>query len=351
MFEEGIVVGKFAPLTLGHIHLINIAATQCRHLNVILCFDAKFLAQQNKRDQKLLTLKNRLRWLIQTYIDIPYIDIVYIDETDLPPSPYGWQPYCDLVRQYVIPGVNTALFSSECEYDSFYRTYLPEVKHIIVDPKRIKVPISATMIRTNIYQNWDYLPSIVSHDYTIKVCIIGAEKSGKTTMAKYLAKLFNTSWVEEYSCTYCKRELANNRLLLKSQDYTTIVFRQKEYELQAIKSANKVTMIDCNAFMTEFYHRLHEGTSNSVVTAIAHEEQYDLMLILYPLVDHRTNNLETDKEYTESTTLFFNMLKEFPNQTPVNRTIHIIEDCYDTRLAKAVSAIENYMGLFNSGQI
>lgn len=351
MFEEGIVVGKFAPLTLGHIHLINIAATQCRHLNIILCFDAKFIAQQNERDQKVLTLKNRLRWLIQTYIDIAHIDVVYIDETDLPPSPYGWQPYCDLVRQYVIPGVNTALFSSECDYDRFYKTYLPEVKHIIVDPKRIEVPISATMIRTNLYQNWCYLPTIVRQDYTIKVCIIGAESSGKTTMAKYLARLFNTSWIEEYSSTYCKQELANNRFLLKSQDYTTIVFRQKENELQAIKSANKVTFIDGNAFMTEFYHRLHEGTSNSVLKAIAHEEQYDLMLILYPMRNQTTNHAYADNEHTESTALFFNMLKEFSNQTPLNRTIHITDDGYDARLNKAVSAIENYMGLFNSGQI
>lgn len=350
MFEEGLVVGKFAPLTLGHINLINIAATQCKHLTVILCFDEKFLSQQNERDRKVLTLKNRLRWLMQTYADIPHIDVVYIDESHLPPMPEGWKEYCDLLRQHIQPNKLTALFSSESGYDASYQEYLPEVSHVLVDPARTRVPISATMIRNNIYQYWQYLPSVVRQDYTIKVCVIGTESSGKTTLVKYLAKLLGTSWVEEYGRTYCEVDLVGCEALLNSADYATMAFRQKELEVQAMKTANKVTIIDTNAFVTEFYHRLYEGVPNPIVTAIAHEENYDLVLILYPTVPWVADGLRVNSDRSKTSDLFFAMLEEFPNQTPEGRTVNITEADYSVRLEKAVSAIEQYMHVVERGE-
>ena len=347
-FKRGLVVGKFAPLTQGHINLINIASTECKHLTVILCFDEKFLAKQNDRDKKRLTFKKRILWLKQTFSDMPHITIEHIDETDLPVYPNGWAGYAEILRGIYngkIPE-GTAIFSSENEYDTNYKKYLPELTHVIVDHERTQVPISATMIRKNLYQNWSMLPSAVRKDYTVKICVIGTESSGKTTLVKSLAKLYNTSWVEEYGRTYCETVLCGDESLLSTDDYTKIAFKHKTLEDDALIHSNKITFIDSNAFVTEFYHRLNEGFSNDVVSAIAKHEKYDLILYLsdeVPWVDDgmRQNGTKRDK----TRTLLNKMFEEFPNQK--ENLILIDGTSYKERLEKSRIEVDKILTEMN----
>ena len=317
-FEEGLVVGKFAPLTMGHINLINKAATACRKLTVALCYDDKFLNNQSPRDKKVLTLKNRMIWLKNTFADMPHITVVMIDETNLPVYPNGWAGYAILLRDIypdsVIPE-GTAIFSSEIEYIDGYEKNVPELTHVIVDNDRNEVPISATMVRENLYQNWHLIPSCVRQAYTLKVCVIGTESSGKSTLIKAMAKLFNTSWVEEYGRNYCINEVGGDEKLLSSVDYEKIAFAHKTEEEKALSRSNKVSFIDSNAFVTEFYHRLYEGHKNEVVTSIAQNEEYDLVLYMTDETTWVDDGLRVNGENKEKTKkLFEEMMKEFPNQ-------------------------------------
>lgn len=316
-FEEGLVVGKFAPLTHGHINLINKAATACRKLTVAMCYDDKFLSKQNERDQKILTRKNRMIWLKKTFENMPHINIVEIDETNIPAYPNGWIGYSDLIRGIYDGNIpkNTAIFSSEIEYDENYKKYLPELTHVIFDNDRTEIPISATMVRTNLYKYWEFIPSIVRQFYSLKVCIVGTESSGKTTLVRSLAKLFGTSWVEEYGRYYCEHEVGGSEKLLTSRDYEIIAFNHKAEEEKAMKHSNKITFIDSNAFVTEFYHRLYEGKQNDVVTSIAQNEYYDLIIYLSDETTWIDDGLRVNSSNRNKTReLFEEMLEEFPNQ-------------------------------------
>jgi HTH-type transcriptional repressor of NAD biosynthesis genes len=317
-FEEGLVVGKFAPLTMGHINLINKAATACRKLTVALCYDDKFLNNQSPRDKKVLTLKNRMIWLKQTFADMPHIKIVMIDETNLPVYPNGWAGYANLLRgiykDNVIPE-GTAIFSSEIEYIKGYETNVSELTHVIVDNNRNEVPISATMVRENLYQNWHLIPSCVRQAYALKVCVIGTESSGKSTLIKAMVKLFNTSWVEEYGRNYCLTKVGGDEKLLSSIDYEKIAFAHKAEEEKALSTANKLSFIDSNAFVTEFYHRLYEGYKNTVVTSIAANEEYDLVIYMTDETTWVDDGLRVNGgSRSETKELFEDMLEEFPNQ-------------------------------------
>lgn len=357
MFDQGIVIGKFAPLTLGHINLINIAATECDHLTVIVSHDNRWLAKQSTRDQRILTLKNRVRWLNQIYKDIPHISIKYIVEDEVPEFPNGWKGYCGLLEEVMYMEVikpqttSIAIFSSEPSYTENYAKYLPYITHVVVDSERTKVPISATEIRENLYKNWEFLPSIVRKDYAQKIVVIGTESSGKTTLVKYLAKLYNTSWVEEYGRTFCEVDLNMQEWLLESKDYTTIAFKHKELEAEAYRTANRLTFIDTNAFITEFYHRLYEGKPNPVVTAIALEEHYDLVIVLSPTVKWVDDGLRINSNRDKTTKLFNEMSKEFPNQFPEGRTVYIDSPNYKQRLTSAIDAVDRYLSKVNQGSI
>jgi HTH-type transcriptional repressor of NAD biosynthesis genes len=343
-FDEGLVVGKFAPLTLGHINLINKAATVCKNLTVAMCYDDKFLSKQSKRDQKILTYKNRMIWLKKTFSDMPHIKIVSIDETKLPEYPNGWSGYAELIRGIYggeIP-LNMAMLSSEIEYDKGYNKYLPELTHVIVDNDRKDISISATMVRENLYEYWFFLPSCVRNAYTLKVCVIGTESSGKSTLVRAMAKLFGTSWVEEYGRDYCLNEVGGDEKLLSSLDYEKIAHTHKTEEEKALLTANKVTFIDSNAFVTEFYHRLYEGKKNDLVTSIAKNENYDLILYLNDETTWVDDGLRVNGgERNKTKQLFEDMLEDFPNQK--ENLIYVSGKNIRKRHEKVIEEVKNLM--------
>lgn len=350
-FEEGLVVGKFAPITFGHINLIHKAATACRKLTVAMCYDDKFLSQQSPRDQKVLTYKNRMRWLKTVFADFDHIEIVSIDETNIPAYPNGWAGYADLVRGIYggeIPE-GTAIFSSEIAYDDGYKTHLPELTHVVVDNDRTEVPISATMVRNDLYKYWDLIPSCVRKDYALKVCVIGTESSGKTTLVRSMAKLLGTSWVEEYGREYCMNVVGADERLLTSSDYEKIAFTHKTEEEKAMARANKVTFVDSNAFVTEFYHRLYEGKPNPVVSNIALNEEYDLILYMSDDTTWVDDGLRVNGENREDTKKLFNeMLEEFPNQK--EKMVLISGKNIRVRHQKAIEKVKAVLRYHNAGE-
>ena len=366
MFDIGIVVGKFAPLTQGHISLINQASLQAKKVIVVLSHDERWLQQQSVRDQKALTFKNRLRWLQQHYADTPHVEISYIIEDDIPAYPNGWNEYCGMLRKIYMDAVQKtdpklngdvrvaptiAIFSSEIDYDRGYSTYLPELSHVVVDAHRSAVPISATKIRENLYGNWHYLPSIVRKDFTKRVVILGQESAGKSTLVKNLAKMFNTSWVEEYGRTYCMTELCGHEDTLRSDDYPIIAYRHKELEIQAMRSANRICIVDTNAFITEYYHRLYENVPNDIVSAIARNEHYDLVLVLEPTVPWVADGLRSNPEREKTSALFEQMKGEFPNQFPEGRTFFITSDSYKGRYDEAEEIIQTFINDVAKGEV
>ena len=271
--KRGWLTGKFAPLHAGHINFIQQAATLCDELTVVLSHNA------NRFDDPKLALKTRLLYLRQTFKDIPHIKITFVDETDIPEYPNGWAEWAQLVKDEIGEDF-TFVFSSE-EHDlPGYAGHFPGQIVCLVDPDRAQVPISGTEIRANPGKHWSMMPSLVRQQYLKKVCIVGQESTGKSTLTKYLAKHFQTSWVEEYGRTFCEQDLCGDEFLLKFDDYGLIAARRYEMELQAAKSANRVLFSDTNAAVTNYFCGLYEKRFNQMVTEYEKLEDYDLIIFL-----------------------------------------------------------------------
>lgn len=346
--KTGLVIGKFAPLHNGHVNMINKAATMVDHLYVFLSHDDKWLNEKVSTElQHKLTLKNRLRWLKSVFHDLDHITVDFIDETDLPSYPNGWEEFINAIQNKAVKSgywINnpTYVFSSEQEYDQGFKKFLPKTKHIIVDKDRRVVPISATNIRENVFKNWSHIPSVVRKDFVYKVCVIGTESCGKTTLVKYLAKNFNTSWVEEYGRTIVENELFRDESLLQYGDYRKIAYRHKELEEQAAKTANKIMFVDTDAVVTAFYQELYEGSVDPVVEAFARSRDYDLTIDLLDDVKWvadgmRSNDTKELRNHTRC--LLDEMLLEFDVFKKGNN-YHRIGGNYTERLEKAIDIIE-----------
>lgn len=331
----GFLTGKFAPLHTGHIYFISKAATMVDKLYVVLSYDGKRF-----QDDPRLSLKNRLLWLKTTFKDLPHIKIVYVDETNCSPYPDGWHEWSMLVKR-AIPhriGDITKIFSSEPEYTEGFNKYWPEAEHVIVDAERKEVNISATEIRANPFKFWSYMPSIVRQHYVKKVCIIGTESCGKTTLTKYLSKIYQTSWVEEYGRKFCEQDMCMDESLLQYDDYALIAARRYEDELQATKTANKILFADTNAFITNFYCRLYEGSFHPMVDEYEALEKYDLTLVLASDVEWVADGLRINKERSKTDDLLAKMLSMSRSEN-LGKLMHI-SGTYSERLEKAIKIID-----------
>ncbi|ERJ60206.1 AAA family ATPase [Sphingobacterium paucimobilis] len=114
-------------------------------------------------------------------------------------------------------------------------------------------------------------------DSLLKIAVVGPESTGKSTMAQYLSKALDSSYVPEYARYYCK-DLQNQYTL---QDETNMFYGQIALE-EAICSQLKNNLIICDTtIMTVkiWCDYLFNHTPTPVLTEIA-QRKYDLYLLM-----------------------------------------------------------------------
>lgn len=333
----GVIVGKFLPLHTGHINFINKCSTKVDKLIVVLCYSDK--NSEICKDNGIPEIKktDQLRWLHTIYQDIEHIEIRSIDESNIPVYPDGWKEYIKLVKE-VVPEKIDYMFSSEPAYDEHYKKLLPEAEHIIVDPDRKDMGISATMVRSDPFKYWEFIPSVVRPFFVKKIVIVGTESCGKTTLTKFLAKAFNTSWVEEYGRNYIFEECGGSEDNLVYEDYIKIAMHHKKLEEEAIRSSNKVVFIDTEAIVTQFYCKLYEGKEDPAISEIIQRQEYDLWIYLHndvKWVDDglRKNGSQEDREKGKK--ILFELLERYS----IFKNMVTVRGNYEERLEKVIKLV------------
>lgn len=282
MGTVGFIGGKFLPLHLGHVHAITQAACSCDELYVILSYS-------QLRDRKLceaagmqeMPYEVRLRWLSGLAKDMENVHVLAVEDAADSDESYDWAQGAADIRRKIGKPIDF-VFSSETAYEPIFKKLYPEAQHIIIDAHRSHVPISATRIREEgVFAHWEYIPAIVRPTFVKKVVVVGTESCGKSTLTRYLAKMYNTVFVEEYGRTVCE-EVGGCETILTEEYYPYIAYGHKMKEYEAVKQANKVMFIDTEAIVTQFYSELYTGRTFPVLDQVAREQQYDLWLYLEP---------------------------------------------------------------------
>lgn len=240
--RRGLVVGKFLPPHLGHSVLIDAARGQCDELTVLVC---------NMAGQ---TIAGELRasWLREIH---PDVDVRLID--DLPPgqdTSENWARYTKLL----LGGAPDVIFTSEEYGDDFAR--FAGCEHVQVDVERSGVRISATMIRADPLAHLHFLAPCVRAYFVKRVCVVGAESTGKTTLCRELAKALKTSWVAEYGREYTESKLAREvQLPWRAFEFAHIAREQSRREDEAARSADRVLICDTDQFATRLWFERYLG--------------------------------------------------------------------------------------------
>lgn len=256
----GLVIGKFYPPHRGHKLLIDTATAQSERVVVIVCAKPTDTIPGELRGQ----------WLQETH---PAARVMVIDDRYDENDSRVWAE--NTMRW--LGRAPDAVFTSE-DYGDRYAELMGS-RHIAVDKPRGQVPISGTAVRQDPYAHWEFLEPPVRGWFAKRVCVLGAESTGTTTLAKGLAEHLETVWVEEYGREYSEVKLAKNDPEWRTDEFTRIAEEQTRREEAAARRADRVLICDTNAFATILWHRRYMSSHSQAVEEIARRGRCDLYLL------------------------------------------------------------------------
>lgn len=173
-----------------------------------------------------------------------------------------------------------------------------------------------------------------------RICLVGAESTGKTTLAQALAEYYKTVWVPEYGREYSEKHLTGSGYTWRSEEFTHIAARQCEIEEAAALRANRVLICDTDAFATAIWHLRYMGEwSQEVEAIIACHRRPDLYLVTdvdTPFVEDGTRDGESIRDWMHNA-----FIEELTRE---NRPFELLKGSFQERLRRAIEHIDRVIG-------
>ncbi len=319
MFKNGLVIGKFYPPHRGHKYLIDTACAACEQVTVIVC------AKQTETISGLL----RVEWIQCIH---PTVRVILIDDNKLrDDDSEGWAIYTKALLGYT----PNAVFTSEA-YGDPYAKFMGCV-HIAVDRDRVTIPISGTMVRSNPMQYGMFLEPCVRAYFARRICVLGAESTGTTTLAKDLAEHYKTVWIPEYGRLYSEGKMFGGpEATWRSEEFIAIARAQQQLEASLAEASNGLVIADTDAFATSVWHERYMGTRSTVVEEIANASHYDLYILTGDEIPFVQDGLRDGEHIRHDMHLRF-----IERLEATNRPYILVQGSREARRAAAVAAIDS----------
>lgn len=196
----------------------------------------------------------RAKWIASLYPDVQ----VLVPE-GAPPDSADGPVHWHFLRQWLAQARVHAdvVFSSE-QYGPPFAAALGAA-HRMVDQARVRIPVSATAIRADMHGQRGWLAPGVYRHFVQRIALLGAESTGKSTLAAHLAQLCGTRYIPEIG-----REVWEARQgRLAPADYLDIAERHRAEEDAALDQCHRYLFVDTNALTTLLlgfcYGHLHEA--------------------------------------------------------------------------------------------
>ena len=265
---RGLVVGKFAPLHLGHELVIRRALAECAEVVLISYCDPEPAG---------CTAERRSAWLAARF---PRARRIVGDPARWPEMPRdadgdaAQRAFVKKLLQGEGLGIDV-VYTSE-QYGAGLAQALG-ARHVLVDAGRRAVPISGSRIRADVHAQRQWLAPEVYASFVRRVAVLGGESTGKTTLARMLAEKHGTLWAPEYG-----RELwVAKGGRLEFADHLHIARTQVAREEEHAGRAMRVLFCDTTPLTTLFYSQHCFGRSDQELVTLA-ERRYDQTILCAP---------------------------------------------------------------------
>jgi HTH-type transcriptional repressor of NAD biosynthesis genes len=339
LYKYGLVVGKFSPLHHGHEHLIKTAQHFCDHL-IIISYTNPLLGFSDQ---------TRYMWLKNMYPDA----VVIVPESkDCPHNDADGdihRAFCAKLIEERTTVRPDAVFTSEDYGDGFAR-FLSDhwdtdhwIEHQYVDDHyrfegNLPIALSATYLREH-PEAWEkHISEFVRKTRTKRLCLLGGESSGKTTLADALSKASgNHFWVAEYGRKFCEEigGVAN----LKYEDLLTIGKEQVKIEDYVVNSvAQQWVICDTSPLVTRFYSEKLYGRVDPELEELS-KRKYDMYFVLGMSHGWHQDGDRMSPEFSmEQELWYWRQMSVLGESTRVV----FIDGPLESRLKTALNLLENY---------
>ena len=232
--RHAVVVGKFAPLHRGHERLLDTACAAAEVVTVVVWSNPDFQSMPSHV---------RGQWVRELY---PKANVIVPD--DGPPDASSDAVLQEYVRQLLARhDLSPDVVVAGDPYGPHFARHLG-VDYIGVD--RASTPEwRGTVARADVHASRQMLDPRVYRHFVEKVVFMGAESTGKSTLAATMAHELDTVHVAEYG-----RDLYEDKQgVLDLGDYVTIARVHRDREDVAVLDANRWLFVDTNAVTTMFF--------------------------------------------------------------------------------------------------
>lgn len=155
----GVIIGRFMPPHNGHLYLIDFARHMVDRLYILVC----------TLSHEPIPGTLRYEWVREL---APSCEVVHITE-EIPEAKRGEAGaitiWANSVRD-AVPEPITHVFASE-NY-GWELAWQLDAQYVPVDPSRRNIPVSASAIRANPYENWRFIPPPVRPWYVRHVAVV-----------------------------------------------------------------------------------------------------------------------------------------------------------------------------------
>ncbi len=284
-FRNGLIVGKFSPLHKGHEFLINRALGECETLYIFSYYTPEFPGCESHRREhwlKALFPTAKIFVIDDDYVQRRFnISLPERGATDLEERRFVGFLWLNLVNEPL-----DAVFTSESYGDGYAaemsryfanHTNFPVVHHISVDMERTRIPISGTKLRDDIHNQKEYLSPMVYASFVKRICFLGGESSGKSTITELAANEFKTKFVAEYGRTLSEEK--GNQLVF--EDLLRIAKTHIAQEETLAAEADRYLFVDTTPLTTLLYSRHLFGKADPELVWLSYR-RYDRVFLCAP---------------------------------------------------------------------
>lgn len=282
-FAVGLVVGKFAPLHYGHERLIR---------NALACCERTLVLSYSLPELPGYPPERRKKWLSQRFPAAEIMVVTPQHVTDwraegrmidpMPPNAAPAEEHRRFVAQLCLHVWGTpvqAVFTGEDYGDGFAATlglmFSSPVVHVRLD--RSNDPRSGTRLRGNLHDNRHFLAPEIYADFVRRICLLGGESSGKSTLSTALGRHFETEYVAEYGRTLWEEKGG----VLEYPDLLAIAREQVRREEAACLRSYRHVFCDTSPLTTLLYCLHMFGRAEPELFDLA-VRPYDLLVLCAP---------------------------------------------------------------------
>ncbi|MFT4308404.1 MAG: AAA family ATPase [Candidatus Woesearchaeota archaeon] len=262
---RSLVLGKFAPFHAGHASLID-RALELGEVTV-LAYDTQVMP---------VPLNIRASRIRERY---PSAEVI---EAWGSPEREGYEP--DIIAEHN-DYIRTILGDRRIDFVIGSEPYVFDVAReldaepMMIDPERMRIPISGTLIRSDPYRYRNYLGGQEYRDLVVNVVVMGGPSTGKSTLVEALAKHYATTFMHEHGRDYWLEHQVDRRLSIHA--LLELAQEHLEMENERLEHARDVFFTDTNAITTLLFSHQYYGIAKPELEALArtNRDRYDLFIV------------------------------------------------------------------------